>query len=68
MKKKCLAALMMVTVLALTACGAKETTEDSHQTEEQVTDTCLLYTSKNHQKKLTEKWTSLCSCDKINYV
>ena len=33
MKKKCLAALMMVTVLALTACGAKETTE------EQVTDT-----------------------------
>ena len=39
MKKKCLAALMMVTVLALTACGAKETTEDSHQTEEQVTDT-----------------------------
>ena len=33
MKKKCLAAFMMVTVLTLTACGAKETTEDSQQTE-----------------------------------
>ena len=39
MKKKCLAAFMMVTVLTLTACGAKETTEDSQQAEEQVTDT-----------------------------
>ena len=28
----------------------------------------LIIFDKNHQKKLTEKWTSLCSCDKINYV
>ena len=39
MKKKYLAVFMMATALTLTACGAKDTAEDSQQAEEQVTDT-----------------------------